>query len=419
MSWKDRLRQTIELTSPEGNEFSALWQNNPRTIEKKLGVFQFPKVKGAVIQDLDVGATAYPLTIFFEGPDNDIESERFFIACSERGTWTVIHPVKGRKVLQLISAIENISPISSGNVTSFDLAFVEPSADTTEISTSFLRSSALSQVDDLNSVSLEQAGNVSDLNDSLSASKFESTVNSVVSAVESALKPLYEQNNKINAQILSIKRGIDASFTIALDVLSIAGQVQELIQLPSLIITDINAKLNAYQNFADAIFNLSPEESGISDLNIISVQELALMSYLSVVAFAISTGLLSDRPQTVEIINDISGTFSNIIDNLDASQTIYEDNSIDTQYFSQSESFNTSALLMATISAYLIKNIFDLAIEKRFKIDKPRTPLDITIQEYGTLGIDDMNLQLFIDSNKLKANDILILPAGREVVVYV
>lgn len=419
MSWKDRLRQTIELTSPEGNEFSALWQNNPRTIEKKLGVFQFPKVKGAVIQDLDVGAIAYPLTIFFEGPDNDIESERFFQACNETGTWIIVHPVKGQKVLQLISTIENISPISSGNVTSFDLAFIEPSDETTEISVSFLRSSALSQVDDLNSISLEQTGNVSDLNDSLSASKFESTVNNVVSAVESSLKPIYEQNNKINAQILSIKRGIDASFTIALDVLSIAGQVQELIQLPSLIITDINSKLNAYQNFADAIFNLSPEESSISDLNIVSVQELALMSYLSAVSYAISTGILSDRSQTIEIINSISDTFNDIINNLDASQEVYKNNSINTQYFSQSESFNTSALLMSTISAYLIKNIFDLAIEKRFKIDKPRTPLDITISEYGTLGINDINLQLFIDSNKLKSNDILILPAGREVVVYV
>ena len=418
MSWKERLRQTIDFVSPEGNTFSALWQNNPRTMEKKLGIFQFPKVKGAKIQDLDVGAVAYPLTIFFEGPDNDIEAEKFFIACNEKGLWNITHPVKGELNLQLINVIENISPVDTGNITRFNTSWLDPATEVVQIATAFLKSSALSQVNDLNSISQDQLNNVSNIDKFLSAATFEKTVNDIVATVDKFLKPLYEKNSQINSQIESIKRGIDSAFEIPLDVLSLAGQVQELIQLPALIIEDINAKLDAYQNFLNAILNLSPETTDTENINIVSLQELALMSYVSAISFLVPTGELSNRPQTVEIINSISDSFNDIVNTLDASQELYEDQSIDLQYFSQSESFNNSALIIATVNAYLIKSIFDLAIEKRFKIDRPRTPLDITISEYGSLGIDDSNFQLFLDSNKLKNNDILILPSGREVVVY-
>lgn len=418
MSWKDRLRQTIDFISPKGYVFSALWQNNPRNMEKKLGIFQFPKTKGAKVQDLGVGPILYPLTVFFDGPDNDIESDKFFKACNETGKWTVEHPVKGRLLLQLVSVIENVSPIDSGNITRFITNWIESTATTQEITESLLRSDALSQVNDLNSISSDQLESVSNTDKFISAAMFEKTVNDVVSIVDTFLKPLYELNAEINNQIQSIKRGIDSAFEIPLDVISLAGQVQELIQLPALIDTDIDAKLNAYQNFLNAILQLSPETSDVESLNIVSVQELSAMSYVSAITYTISTGELSNRSQTVEIINLISNSFNDIINTLDASQELYENQSIDLQYFSQSESFNNSALIVATVNAYLIKSIFDLAIEKRFKIDRARTPLDITISEYGSLGINDSNFQLFLDSNKLKNNDILILPSGREVVVY-
>ena len=79
-------------------------------MEKKLGIFQFPKVKGAKIQDLDVGAVAYPLTIFFEGPDNDIEAEKFFIACSEKGLWNINHPVKAFMSTRVITIAPGKNP---------------------------------------------------------------------------------------------------------------------------------------------------------------------------------------------------------------------------------------------------------------------------------------------------------------------
>ena len=60
----------------------------------------------------------------------------------------------------------------------------------------------------------------------------------------------------------------------------------------------------------------------------------------------------------------------------------------------------------------------NLLIEKVILISVPTSPLILSIQEYGENDID-ANFDLFIASNVLKNTEILLLPAGRTVVVYV
>jgi prophage DNA circulation protein len=120
MSWLDRLRSDIELTSPSGAVFNPLWIGDDISMAKKLGIFEYPKVLGAVVQDMDVGATSYPLSLFFEGPDNDLEAADFFKACKERGPWTVIHPVDGTLILNLVNISKKVRPVESGNLTQVD-----------------------------------------------------------------------------------------------------------------------------------------------------------------------------------------------------------------------------------------------------------------------------------------------------------
>lgn len=420
MSWLDRLRQEIQLTSPSGAVFNALWRKDPRSMEKKLGIFQYPKVRGAVVQDLDIGPVRYPLTLFFQGEDNDLEATRFLEACKERGTWDIIHPVHGALVLQLVSFTENTDPLDSGNLTQVDTDWLEPLTEAQLPSETQLQGEITNQTDELNSSSADQLEENVSQETAGETSAFKSTVNSVVSVATDTLDSISELNAEISAQISSIKRGIDAALAIVpMDILSIAGQIQALIQLPALAIADVEARIDAYQNFADQIFNLSPSETNREGKNIVAVQELALVSSLGAFAGISSTGILSSRTQSIELIETNAILFDDIINNLDATQEAFIDTPIDIQYFSQSESFSSGALLMAQTIAFLLQRTFALAIEKRFILDRQRAPIEITITEYGSLGIDDINFDLFITTNSLLGNDILILPAGREVVVYV
>lgn len=420
MSWRDRLRQSIALTSPEGNIFEALWQGNSRSMDKKLGLFEFPKVKGTKVQDLDIGSARYPLTIFFAGENNDQESDRFFKACRERGVWNIIHPVRGALDLQLISVAENIQPVESGNVTQFDTEWIEPLKDSEVPSLFQQRSTIDSQIDEINSTASDQIESNVLQETAAETSSFEATVNAVVVAVEKFLAPVYELQSEINSQILSIKRGITSLLSAPVfDIVSIAGQVQALVQLPALAIADVNSRIDAYENFISAALDFSPDTAETKDRNIVAVQELALTSGLASFSFISSTGELDSRLQAIELINSNTELFKNITDTLDATQELFKDEIIDGQYFSQSESYSDAVLMVSQTIAYLLRSAFDLSIEKRFILEKMRAPIEITISEYGDLGEDDLNFALFIESNSLKGNEILILPEGREVLVYV
>lgn len=91
---------------------------------------------------------------------------------------------------------------------------------------------------------------------------------------------------------------------------------------------------------------------------------------------------------------------------------------IDQQYFAAAQSYTSLVNLYTLALQYLISQFFNLKAEKRFTLKTPRSPLEITVTEYGSLGDNDIFYNLFIESNKLSGNDILLLPAGREVVIY-
>lgn len=419
MTWRDRVRENINLTSPQGNVFDALWRDNERSKAKKLGVFEFPKVKGAEIQDLGVGAVNYPLTIFFEGENNDIESERFFKSCDEKGIWQVVHPVKGLLELQLVSVAEQISPVESGNITEFSTVWIEPSRKDLTKTAAQIKSEALSQIDIIDEVGAAQLDANVIQKTAEETKSFEQSMTTMVKSVQSKLSPLFEKNAQINAQVSSIKRGIDVAITqLPFDLLSIAGQTQQLIQLPGLAIKDIGGRISAFRNFVDRMFDEGPQDSNKKSLNVAAVQEVALVSAVNASCFAVLTGELASRSQAINLIDAISVLFSDVVNELDAGQDLFQNEGIEFQYFSQSQTGSDTAVMVAQTLSYLLRSSFDLTVEKRFTLDRQRSPVELTVSEYGDIGIDDSNFDLFIESNGLKGQQIAILPVGTEVVVY-
>lgn len=420
MTWRDRLRQNIKLTSPQGNTFEPLWSGNSRSMEKKLGIFEFPKIQGLKIQDLDVGGISYPLTIFFEGEDNDKEADRFFTACKERGLWDVIHPVRGALSLQLVSVSEEIQPITSGNITQLNTEWLEPKEK--EILTSLPQlaqlisaQSALSNI----SAAAQFVNNITQKAANF-AKKIQTETNKLTAVVTSNLQTLTAPVASLNSSINSIVRSIQDTITqTTIDTLALGGQIQQLVQLPALATTDIQQRLNTYSAMIIDVFDLLPSDNNAESKNAASIHEVALSATIVVLAQISSSGVLETRTQAVDTISTISQLFADITDALDTVQDSFQSDTIDLQYFSQSESFADGALITAQGLQYLQQASFDLAVERKFILDTPRAPIEIAITEYGELGVNDSNFDLFIASNQLEGNDIILLPAGREVVVYV
>lgn len=156
MSWRDRLVPNIVFVSPDGNQFTAYWKSSPRTKDKKIGIHEFPRVAGNIVQDLDANSDRYSLTFYFEGADHDLEAQAFWAAFNERGVWDVIHPVHGFMQLQPLSITENDDPVDSGNITEFNSEWIEPIDEITLTSAREQAAKVDALSDETNGASAEQ-----------------------------------------------------------------------------------------------------------------------------------------------------------------------------------------------------------------------------------------------------------------------
>ena len=418
--WRDRLRGTVQLTSPEGNVFNPLWRKDSYSASKKLGIFEYPKVDGTVIQDLGINGTRYPLTLFFEGPDHDIESRRFFKALKERGAWEVIHPVQGQLFLQPMSFSPIDDPTENANITQVATEWIEPLDPAILKTTPQLAGIINAQSLDVNESASDQLVNNIQTATAAEGIATETAANKVVIAVNKTLAPIFEGVAEITSQMEATQRGIqDTLDATILQPIALAGQIQALIELPALAVRDIRSRLTAYTGLITELLGISPETANTEGRNTVAVQELALTASIAAVAQVAASGTLDTRPEAIEAADEIFELFKSIIDELDLTQELFEDNSIDAQFFSLSQAFSDVSLLVAQAIAYFLLASYDLKIEKRFILQKPRAPIEICVSEYGVLGENDSNFDLFIRSNKLKGNSIRILPAGKEIIVYV
>lgn len=415
----DRLRANIQLTSPDGQVFTPYWRGDPRTRPKKLGIFNFPGVDGSEVQDLGTSAMTYNLTLFFEGDNHDLDSDVFMKAQTERGPWEVIHPVHGLKILQPMSFTPNDEPVESSNITRVDTEWIEPLAPSNVPSAPELQSAVKAQINAVNDVGAEQLNNTTFQDTAGEVGAFRTSVNSVVSNVEQHLESISSFSASITAEMEAIKRDIDNVLgVLPLDVISVAGQIQELIQLPARAIDNVTARLDAYQNFADGIsFDLSPDDNGTENYNRVTVQECALTAVFCAVADISSTGALTSRIEAIDVIEANQTFLKDITDTLDTTQELFEGEPIDRQYYSQSQSYADSVLLIAQSVAYLLRALFDLKTEKRFTLDRDRNPIMVAAEEYGDFS--EANLDLFLESNQIEGDEHLIMKKGRELVVYV
>lgn len=419
--YRDRLRANIRLTSPDGAVFNVLWRGNEAPQSKKVGIFNFPKVDGSIVQDLGVSSTMYPLMLFFEGPNNDLEAQAFMAALRERGVWEVVHPVVGLKKLQPLSFSPDYQPVTSGNVTQIDTEWIEPLDISALPSAAELQAAIKAQIEELNEVAAEQLELSTFQQIASDIAAFRAAVLDAVALVQSNLQAISDFAADITAEIAAIQRDINAVLDVVpLDIIAVAGQLQELIQLPARAIDNVQARLDAYGGFADDIsFSLTPDRPGTDSFNRVAVQELCLTAVFAAVSEVSSTGVLTSRPEAVEVIDGNVGLFDDATNTLDASQSLFEAQPIDRQYFSQSQSYQVSARLNALTVAYLLRSAFDLKTEKRFILDRARNPVMVALEEYGSAGENDINIEFFVDSNKIQGDEHLMMKKGRELVVYI
>lgn len=429
MSWQNEPLSFIAFISPKFNRFTPKWKGNERSVEKKLGYFDIPRQRGTVVQDLDSKSILYPLTVYFDGLSNQTDAGNFFKAMDEeRGQWIVIHPTKGQLVLQLVSAREVIAPIDDGNFTVVETQWIEP-ANKERFVLPFVNGAlgllkVVATIQDF-TTSLKQLR--SDLYAAVTA--VTAAINTIAGFSDALLSEIAATQTLVNdawndakASVENLKNMFEADPTDPEIIEDLGAAMADMIIIPSGASSGFEDRTAIYSELMESIITVVPDGAGLTDdenFNKIVTFEFTMMTILNAMCQILLTADFKSRADIVVAMDFITTFFNNAINKFEGIQENFEGLDIDKQYFSQGSAFNAVQSIFSLTNQYLLGQFFNAKVEKRIILKKKRSPLEITVTEYGDLGENDSNYDLFLSSNNLTGDDILILPAGREVVVYV
>ena len=422
MSWSNETLEVIKCTSPEGNIFEGLWIRDDKSNEKKLGIFSPPKFNGDIIQDLGTKSDTHAFSIYFQGLSHHRTAQDFDRALKETGQWEIIHPVDGPLILQLVSWQQKIDPISSGNVTEFATTWLEPANQQRLISAAELSGSILSQV--LNTIEDAQAI-LQQLRSDLYAD-IQALVNGINSAA-GAFDKILGALTSTSAIVQDAYNEARTALTSALDNFGIGNSdpddistaTADMAIAPTEANEDFPSRYSTYNDLSTDLYTYIPDGVTSEDFNKCLAQEYTTTLSLIAVAQIVATSDFASRSEVISAMENIQAIFDNTVEAIETAQDNFSDLDIDEQYFSQTKTYTSLVNLYTLCYQYLLTQFYNLAVEKVIVLDRPRSPLEITVTEYGELGENDENYELLIKSNHLTGTDILLLTAGREVVIYV
>ena len=421
--WQSRLRANITLIAPDSSKFTASWEGDDITVEKMVGQFNRPLFPGTITQDLGSKGWGFPLSLSFDGDNNDVDAMNFCKALTQRGPWAVIHPVYGQYLLQPVGPFTlGAKPTSSGNVSTVSGSWIEVTPDDTTKRIAELGAAASAQIDAANAAAAAQFQNTLSSDPEAIGAAAAAGTRSLGAMVSSGLQGIINTAASAQAGFTAAYNSLLGDFTATVwDAVDIYQKVQYIMSIPAVVEADLQTKIASFKSFALTVISTLSPDGGSASTNAAVTSELFLSSAITGAVLSIVTTPPVTRDQAVQTINDLNAMFTAIIAGLDTVQTATAGNKASGQYFSNGLSYGDLARLVAMGIAYLMRLIFDLKVAKRFTLDRPRHPGEIVISEYAPTDSStyDSLYDLFIAGNGLRGQEIFLLPAGREVVVYV
>ena len=414
MSWNDRLKDAA-YNSPGGNRIIFDYEDLSKAFDKNGTAFNFSDADGTYVQQTNNTSRRYPIRVIFWGDDHDLNAATFDSMLSEKGIGKLEHPLHGVIDVVPFGTITQRDDLkTAANQTIIDVIFWETIGLIYPSSQSDPGSEVLSAIDSFNNTASQEFEDNIDINTAIERVSLKNFYNDSIDNVKNTLQSIADVENSVSKEFTnvydSINRGIDVLIS---QPLTLAFQTTILLQSPARALSNIQARLDAYENLSNSIIsNDSDSVSSNSDSRIANQFYASnLFASTSVTGSIVSAinNQFDTKTQAIKAAEHILNQFDSIVEWRDNNFEIL--NEID-----QGESYQQLQKSVALISGFLVNISFSLKQERRLVIDRNRTIIDLVAELYGS--IDD-KLDFFITSNDLTGSEILELSAGREIVYYI
>lgn len=473
VSWETRVAEAVAAyTPPSGLKITFDFQDLSKRVNKKTSVHSFPDANGVLVQDHGVGTRIYPMRVIFWGLDCDTQAKVFDAALEETGIGTLDHPMYGDNipVVPFGAITRRDDLVTNANQVIFDVVFyktieaIYPAVDEDQANAVLTALDLFGEAGAAEFATSISQGTISEEQGLID------NIQDLLGEVQDGLDSIAAVQDIVNDQfqdlVDTINLGID---TLIAQPLSLAFNIQQMVQAPGTALANINDRLAGYTNLANSIFNSSDAISdpggpygqgpGIetdagsgNDLqspNKFHVRNLYASNYvagsiLSVLYTSNDKGGATAVPAVQQQQADAAETgvsaknkFNNSSDVLVAAESLlsqmeslqtwrdanFKSMAGDSAEFlstpnntDQGGSIQSLTDAVGLAAGYLIQLSFSLPKEKALVLDRDRTIVDLSYELFGS--VDDQ-LDALIENNNLTGDEIKELPKGKTIVYYV
>lgn len=457
MAWTDEISEAV-YTAPSGKRIvfgydSALSRSTPL----KTAEHTFPDVDGAEIQSLGLGGKKFPMTAIFSGGDCLTLADAFEAALCERGYGTLEHPIYGKHTVVPTGTIERTDDLVSAlNESRVKITFSETLTESlplSELAAEDALDAAMNKYENAASSSFLNLIVTGTVDDELQLQGVMRTQdNSLYKGIAklcekcSNIKEKQSLLQMLNEFKLNVTNWVSKVDTLASKAQEIATVVIKTARLPSEIAIEGLAKIEGYSSvIKDLLNNVKMDPVGA---NAIKNQFAATSTMVGAMVAALSYGVAKSAKEGASASGGSSGGSASggssggsgseavgqsnagkilsrgdvfaIADAVAVQFEVYKDY-IDAQvaknaFVDTGESYEAVLETVIKSVQMLHEVAFDLPMARTIKLGKDRQLYELLCELYGKQGFD--RVDEFIMDNGLNADEIELIPMGREVRYY-
>lgn len=407
MTAEDRI-QDAAYTSPGGRRFTFQYENVSRSFDKLGAEFTFPDSVGTYVQDLGRSGRKYPLTVFFNGDDYDLEASAFEAALGESGIGVLDHPVHGSvDVVPLGAITRNDNLKSEGNQASITVTLLETIEFIFPALSTDPAAEVSNAIDEYNIAKAQEFEDQLNVSSEIERVTFESRYRSALGTAKSGLDGIANQDTSV----FSTFNNINDSILNGLDILvgqplALALQTSIMMQTPALAGTQIGARLDAYRNLLNVIIaNILPQSNSFQN------DDLFASAYVSGSVVSVVNTQFETKTQAIAAASEIS-------EQMDA-LTVWRDGNYEAlEAIDVGGAYQQLQEAVALAAGFLVQISFTLKQERRVVLQRARTIIDLAAQYYPNDQLSDDSINFIISSNNLPGVSYIEVPAGTEFIYF-
>ena len=466
MAWNDEIGEAA-YTSPSGKRMTFNYDSGlERKTTLKTAENVFPDVDGAEIQSLGLGGKKFPMMAIFSGADCLKQADNFEALLCERGYGILEHPIYGKYNVVPTGEIGRSDNLVSGlNESSVKVTFSETITATafpeSDVASEDTLASAADGYEDAASSSFSELVETGSIDDKLQLqSVLKMQADSLYKGISNMVKKAGDKAEELQQKVQTYKNNVTGWINkvdqLAENAQNIATVLIKTARLPSEIAISALAKIEGYSSIIkDMINNVKKDPLGLKAVrNQYAATSTMVGALVAAMGFGVaktassaSMGSVSSSTGSVttgssgsagassggnggavspNAANVESGGFQSRSAVLNAADLIAEQFEVYKEYVDsqiEKDAFvdtgeGYSALLETIVSAVKVLETvsFDLPVTRILKLDRDRQVLELLCELYGEAGFD--RLDQFIADNELTADEIVLLPMGREVRYY-